>query len=76
MLLEGGATLGTAFLRERLVDRLVLGLGPRVLGDGLAWSGPLGVTLASAPRARLVSLDRAGLDAWMVLDLEGGCSPV
>jgi len=37
VLLEGGPTLGSAFLREGLVDRLVLMLAPTLSGAGPHW---------------------------------------
>jgi diaminohydroxyphosphoribosylaminopyrimidine deaminase / 5-amino-6-(5-phosphoribosylamino)uracil reductase len=39
LLLEGGPTLGTAFLREGLVDKLVLFVAPTLAGAGLQWLG-------------------------------------
>jgi diaminohydroxyphosphoribosylaminopyrimidine deaminase/5-amino-6-(5-phosphoribosylamino)uracil reductase len=68
VLLEGGATLGRAWMRAGLVDRLALFAAPLVLGDGLPWSGPLGRTLASAPRGRLARLERAGDGALLLVD--------
>ena len=69
VLLEGGATLGTALLRRGLVDRLALFVAPRILGDGRAWCGPLGRTLARAPRHALAAVGRAGDDALLLVEL-------
>lgn len=70
VLLEGGATLGAAFLRAGLVQRLVLYTAPLVLGGGLAWSEGLDRPLAKAPRGRIVSHARVGDDVSLVVDLE------
>lgn len=45
VLAEGGAGLSAGLLREKLVDKLVFFIAPRILGgDGLSAVGPLGVT--------------------------------
>jgi diaminohydroxyphosphoribosylaminopyrimidine deaminase/5-amino-6-(5-phosphoribosylamino)uracil reductase len=41
LLLEGGATLATSFLRAGLVDRLALFVAPVVAGEGQRWLGEL-----------------------------------
>ena len=51
VLLEGGARLGSSWLREGIVDRVALFVAPHVLGDGLSWLQGAGWPLASAPRA-------------------------
>ena len=44
LLVEGGQRLATALLKAQLVDRLCVFLAPKVVGgDGLGWTGPLGV---------------------------------
>ena len=63
-LLEGGAALAAAALRERLVDRLFLLVAPKLIGgDGVPMVGPLGV---AAPRAalavRVLGVSRLGED--------------
>ena len=64
VLLEGGAALAAAALRERLVDRLFLLVAPKLIGgDGVPMVGPLGV---AAPRAalavRVLGVSRLGED--------------
>ena len=71
VLLEGGPTLGSAFLRAGLVQRLVLYVAPRVLGGGPSWCGGLDRPLSAATRATWLALGRAGDDACLVVDLEG-----
>lgn len=49
VLLEGGPTLAAAFLLAELVDQVVGYIGPRLLGEGPALVGPLGIgTIAGA----------------------------
>jgi diaminohydroxyphosphoribosylaminopyrimidine deaminase/5-amino-6-(5-phosphoribosylamino)uracil reductase len=69
VLLEGGATLGSAFVRDGLVQRVVLYTAPLVLGGGLAWSGGLDRALAGVPRGHVVSATRVGDDARLVVEL-------
>ncbi len=49
LLLEGGPTLATAFLRADLVDRLLLFVAPTLAGSGPRWVGEL-PHRAGAPR--------------------------
>jgi diaminohydroxyphosphoribosylaminopyrimidine deaminase/5-amino-6-(5-phosphoribosylamino)uracil reductase len=69
VLLEGGATLGSAFVRAGLVQRIVLYAAPLVLGGGLAWSGGLDRALNGAARGRVESVTRVGDDARLVVEL-------
>lgn len=68
VLLEGGASLGTAWLRGGLVDRVALFVAPRILGaEGLAWCGPLGRGgLVRALPGRIVASERCGDDLLIV----------
>lgn len=43
ILLEAGPSLGTAFLRQKLVDRYFAFMAPKILGDGVPVFGDLGV---------------------------------
>lgn len=43
VLMEGGAGMITALLRDRLVDRLVLCVAPKILGAGIEAVGDLGI---------------------------------
>jgi len=69
VLLEGGPTLGSAFLDAGLVQRLVLYTAPRLLGGGRAFCDGLGRRLADAVRGAVVSLDRVGRDVRLVASL-------
>ncbi|HEY2955311.1 MAG TPA: bifunctional diaminohydroxyphosphoribosylaminopyrimidine deaminase/5-amino-6-(5-phosphoribosylamino)uracil reductase RibD [Candidatus Eisenbacteria bacterium] len=73
VLLEGGAALGTAWLRAGLVDRLALFAAPRVLGaEGLGWCGRLGdLPLARARAGRVRARRRCGEDTFLLVELEG-----
>jgi diaminohydroxyphosphoribosylaminopyrimidine deaminase/5-amino-6-(5-phosphoribosylamino)uracil reductase len=70
VLVEGGAALATAFLRERLVDRLYLFSAPLLLGgDGRSAVESLGVArLADAQPWRRVEERRLGADRLAVLE--------
>lgn len=68
VLLEGGATLATSWLRAGVVDRIALFVAPRVLGaGGLAWPGPL----ARAWAGQVASVGRAGRDVCCMVEREG-----
>lgn len=43
VMVEGGATLITSFLRERLADRLAVCVAPKLLGRGIEAVGELGI---------------------------------
>ena len=44
VLVEGGAGIITSLLAARLVDRLVIAIAPKILGQGLEAIGDLGIT--------------------------------
>jgi diaminohydroxyphosphoribosylaminopyrimidine deaminase/5-amino-6-(5-phosphoribosylamino)uracil reductase len=70
VLLEGGARLGTAWLRAGLVDRIALFAAPAVLGaEGLGWCGPLGRGgLAAARAGRISGCERLGKDVLLTVE--------
>jgi GTP cyclohydrolase II len=43
LMVEGGAKVITSLLSQRLVDRLVIGVAPKIIGGGTEAVGPLGV---------------------------------
>lgn len=47
LLVEGGAAVITSFLRDRLADRLVVGIAPTILGAGTEAVGDLSVSHVS-----------------------------
>jgi diaminohydroxyphosphoribosylaminopyrimidine deaminase/5-amino-6-(5-phosphoribosylamino)uracil reductase len=61
LLLEGGPTLATSFLREGLVDKLLLFVAPTLAGSGPRWVEELG---ASLPVAGL-EVERIGDDVLL-----------
>ena len=61
LLLEGGPTLATAFLREGLVDKLLLFVAPTLAGSGPHWTGELETAF---PLSRL-SAERVGEDVLL-----------
>jgi len=71
VLLEGGGTLGAAFVRAGLVQRIVLYTAPFVLGGGLPWCDGLSLPLDGAARGRVVSATLVGEDARLVVELGG-----
>src|SRR5262249_3382764 len=64
VLLEGGATLAAAALRERVVDRLLCFVAPKLIGgDGRAMLESVGVrALVDAIALRDVRVERVGAD--------------
>jgi diaminohydroxyphosphoribosylaminopyrimidine deaminase/5-amino-6-(5-phosphoribosylamino)uracil reductase len=60
VLLEGGGTLGAAFVRAHLVQRIVLYAAPFVLGGGLSWCDGLSLPLDGAVRGHVVSATLVG----------------
>jgi diaminohydroxyphosphoribosylaminopyrimidine deaminase / 5-amino-6-(5-phosphoribosylamino)uracil reductase len=71
VLLEGGPTLGTAWLEAGLVERLAVFTAPLVLGaTGLAWCGPrVRDGLAGAARGRVVACGLAGEDTFTMVEI-------
>jgi riboflavin-specific deaminase-like protein len=63
ILVEGGAAIITSFLRQRLADRLVIFIAPKILGTGLSGIGDLGIdTMDGAVRLEEPSLAEVGQD--------------
>jgi diaminohydroxyphosphoribosylaminopyrimidine deaminase/5-amino-6-(5-phosphoribosylamino)uracil reductase len=68
VLLEGGPTLAAAFLRDGLVDEVVIHLAPLLLGAGPALVGDLGIgTLADALPLEVVDVTPLGADVQLRL---------
>lgn len=74
VLLEGGARLGTAWLKAGMIDRLILAVAPMIIGgEGLSWCGPLGRgRLERALRGRVLERRTLGPDTLVVVGLETG----
>jgi diaminohydroxyphosphoribosylaminopyrimidine deaminase/5-amino-6-(5-phosphoribosylamino)uracil reductase len=74
VLVEAGPTLSGALLGAGLVDRLVLYLAPRVMGDAARGMFHLpGLSrLADAPRWRMTGVDRVGDDLRVTLEPAAG----
>jgi GTP cyclohydrolase II len=70
LLVEGGSRVITSLLGAGVVDRLIVGLAPTVIGQGIDAVGPLGVT-AIAEGIRLVnrSVHILGDDLLLAWDL-------
>jgi len=73
VLIEGGATLAAHAIRERIVDRLVLFYGPKLIGaDGRPMLEAIGVkALAAAPSMDDVRIARVGPDVVVYARLGG-----
>jgi diaminohydroxyphosphoribosylaminopyrimidine deaminase/5-amino-6-(5-phosphoribosylamino)uracil reductase len=67
VLVEGGAALATSFIRRGLVDRFVVIMAPRIMGEGIQAVGDLGITsVAGAVGLSLARVRRSGND--LILD--------
>ena len=64
VLVEGGAEMYGSLLREELADELLLFVAPKLIGgEGLSWSGSLGVKqMARALTVRALSFEQVGED--------------
>jgi diaminohydroxyphosphoribosylaminopyrimidine deaminase / 5-amino-6-(5-phosphoribosylamino)uracil reductase len=68
VLLEGGPTLASAFLREGAIDRILTYVAPILLGGPITAVGDLGVpTITRALRWRFDGADRVGPDLLLSL---------
>lgn len=68
ILVEGGAEVHTAFLREGLADQVAVGISPRIVGGKSApiLTGDLGrPRLADAIRIEGLTVKRLGPDVWL-----------
>jgi GTP cyclohydrolase II len=71
LLVEGGARVITSFLAEKLVDRLVVGIAPTIIGAGIEAVGDLGVArVAESVRLTNRSVHVAGDDLLVAADVE------
>ena len=67
VMVEGGASLITSFLSERLVDRLAVCIAPKILGRGIEAVGDLGIgDLTDSLTLTDISITHYGVD--LVLD--------
>ena len=69
LLVEGGPTVATAFLRAGLVDRVHAYVAPAFLGSGRTVVGDLGVTaIDGAVRLETLSVERLGPDVLIIAE--------
>lgn len=67
LLVEGGATVATALLKENLADRLIVILAPKIAGAGIDAVGDLGIRrMDDALAYRYYRVNRRGAD--LILD--------
>ncbi len=74
VLVEGGATLASAFIQEKLIDGLSLFIAPTIMGQGISLFKEIVVpSLDKLIRFRVLNMSRTGRDIW----IEGvpECSP-
>ena len=70
LLVEGGARVITSFFAEKLVDRLVVGIAPTIMGAGIDAVGDLGVArVAESVRLTNRSVHQAGGDLLVAGDV-------
>jgi 3,4-dihydroxy 2-butanone 4-phosphate synthase/GTP cyclohydrolase II len=71
LLVEGGARVITSFLAAKLVDRLVVGIAPTIIGAGIEAVGDLGVArVADSVRLTNRSVHVVGDDLLVAADVE------
>jgi GTP cyclohydrolase II len=70
LLVEGGARVITSFFAEKLVDRLVVGIAPTIMGTGIEAVGDLGVArVAESVQLTNRSVHQAGGDLLVAADV-------
>ena len=70
LLVEGGAEVITSFLRARLVDRLVVGIAPTILGAGKEAVGDLSIAhIADGLHLTRTSVHSLGTDLVLAADV-------
>jgi GTP cyclohydrolase II len=70
LLVEGGARVITSFFAEKLVDRLVVGIAPTIMGAGVDAVGDLGVaSVAESVRLTNRFVHQAGGDILVAADV-------
>jgi diaminohydroxyphosphoribosylaminopyrimidine deaminase/5-amino-6-(5-phosphoribosylamino)uracil reductase len=69
VLCEGGGRLAAQLVRDKLVDRFVFFMAPKILGgDGVAAIGGRGWFLDGAPELNVLSVDRVGSDIMVTAE--------
>jgi diaminohydroxyphosphoribosylaminopyrimidine deaminase/5-amino-6-(5-phosphoribosylamino)uracil reductase len=67
VLVEGGATVITSILKERLADRMVVVIAPQIVGKGIEAVGDLGIrVMGDAMKMSIRRVSRKGSD--LILD--------
>ena len=63
ILVEGGKTVITSFLKAGLADKMIVIIAPKVLGEGVAAVGDLGIArIKGALKLHLKNVKRLGKD--------------
>lgn len=71
LLVEGGATVFSSFIKGGLWDRIYLFIAPVILGEGIKWSKDIKLELGNAKCVRLEKVKKVGGDLLLVLEREG-----
>ncbi len=72
LLVEGGTTVATSFLKENLADRLIVILAPKIIGEGINAVGDLAIRrMDNALGFSFQRVTRCGAD--LILDARIGC---
>ena len=70
IMVEGGAGIITSLLRGRLVDRVIVGVAPLIIGDGMSAVADLGIArIADGVRLTNRSVVLAGDDVLLAWDV-------
>jgi len=73
VLVEGGSKTVGHFIKRNLFDRLVLFVGPKLLGQGTSWLDQhLASTLSAVPQLRIEEVRTIGKDLMLVLTNASG----
>jgi diaminohydroxyphosphoribosylaminopyrimidine deaminase/5-amino-6-(5-phosphoribosylamino)uracil reductase len=71
VLIEGGAQVITSFLKQNLVDRIVVFSAPILIGEGVNAIGDLGIkSIAKARQISNIKIKKSGPDLMIIGDLK------
>jgi len=63
VMVEGGAEIFTSFLKEKLVDRIIFALAPKILGAGKEAIGDLGIKVVDeCMKMKNLNIKKVGVD--------------
>ena len=66
VLVEGGASIVSSLLSDKLVDEMSLFVAPKVMGEGISFSRGFSCpSMVSVPDLKILTVRREGVDLWM-----------